>query len=156
MRVASPLSTIQPTRQRLEFRGVVKNAVVDFVGHQQQIVPAGDRHQFFQQVARIRGAGRIVRIDDHQRARAWGDQRFDLLRIRQEIIFGAAVVVHRLAVVENGRGAPQRIVGTGQQHFVAGIEQCAQSDVDQLADAIADEDAFGCRVRGVSRLVVRA
>src|SRR5690606_18784643 len=60
-------------------------------------------------------------------------------------------VVHRAAVVEDGGRAPQRIVGRGQQHFVAGVEQRAQRQVDQLADAVADEHAFGGGIRRAAR-----
>jgi hypothetical protein len=95
----------------------------------------------------IGGAGRVVRVDQHDRAGARGHQRLDLVD-RQEAVLGLAAVVDRAAVVEDGRGRPQRVVGRGQQHLVAGIEQGAQRQVDQFADAVADEHPLG---RGIGR-----
>ena len=134
---------------------VVENPVVDLVGHQQQAVLLRDRHDPLQQRARIVGAGRVVGVDQHDRARARGHQRFDLVRIGEEPILRAAAVVHRSAVVEDGGRRPQRIVGRGQQHLVARIEQRAQRDVDQLAHAIAHEHALGRGVGRAARLVER-
>jgi hypothetical protein len=105
-------------------------------------MPRGDLDDAFQQGARIHRAGGIVRVDQHQGARARRDQRFDLVRIGQVAVLGEAAVVARHAAVEDGRGAPQRIVRAGQQHFVAGLQQGAQAHVDQFADAVADEDAL--------------
>ena len=64
---------------------------------------------------------------------------------------GAAAVIHRPAVVEDGRRRPQRIVGRRQQHLVARIEQRAQRQVDQFADAVADEHALGRRIGRAAR-----
>ena len=55
----------------------------------------------------------------------------------------AAAVIHRAAIVEDGRGRPQRIIGRRQQHFIAGVQQRAQTEIDQFADAVADEHALG-------------
>ncbi len=57
-------------------------------------------------------------------------------------MLGQAAVVAWLAVVEDGGCAPQRVVGTGQQHLVARLQQGAQAQVDQLADAVANENAL--------------
>src|SRR6185437_16080821 len=103
-----------------------KDLVVDLVGKQQQPVSCGDIHQALQQGARINRAGGIVRVDQHQRAGARGDQRLDLVGIRQVAVAGQAAVVARLTAVEDGGRAPQRVVGTGQQYLVAGLQQGAQ------------------------------
>src|SRR3546814_4261615 len=42
----------------------------------------------------------------------------------------------------------------GLQYFVAGVEQRAQRQVDQFADAVADEHAFGRCVGRTARAVV--
>ena len=52
-------------------------------------------------------------------------------------------IVHRTAGIEIHRGGPQRIVGARHQHLVAGIQQRAQGEIDQLAHAVADEHLFG-------------
>src|SRR5690606_20075990 len=106
----------------------------------------------FEQFARIRRAGRVVGVDQHDcpdfSARARGHQRLDLVRVGQEAVGHLAAVVDRAAVVEDRGRRPQRVVGRGQQDFVAGIEQAAQRQVDQLAHAVADEGPFR---RGVGR-----
>ena len=133
-------------RQRGERRIVVKDAVVDLVGHQQQAVARGDVHQPLQQRRRVVGAGGVVRVDHHQRAGARRHQLFDFVRVGQEAVFRRAAVIHRPALVEDGGGAPQRVVGRGQQHFVARVEQRPQRHVDQLADAVADEHTLGAGI----------
>ena len=52
---------------------VVEHLVVDLVGEDDQLVAPGDLDDLPQQVRRIQRAGRIVRVDDHDRARALGD-----------------------------------------------------------------------------------
>ena len=135
-------------RDRLEALPVVEDAVVDLVAQQQQAVLLRDGDDALEQFARIVGAGGVVGVDQHDGARARGHQVLDLFRVRQEAVLGRAAVVHRTAVVEDRRRAPQRIVGRGQQHLVAGVEQGAQGDVDQLAHAVAHEHALG---RGIGR-----
>ncbi len=136
--------------QRLEAVVVVEDAVVDLVGHQQQAVFRGDGDDALQQRARVVRAGRVVRVDQDDGTGARRYQRLDLLGVGQEAVGFVAAVVDRAAVVEDGRGGPQRIVGRGQQDFVARVEQGAQGDVDQLADAVADEHALGRGVRGAA------
>ena len=52
-------------------------------------------------------------------------------------------IMHGAAGIEiHGRG-PQRVVGTRHQHLVAGIQQRAQREVNQLAHTVADEHLFG-------------
>ncbi|ODV21533.1 MAG: hypothetical protein ABT19_06010 [Rhodanobacter sp. SCN 68-63] len=124
--------------QRLEHRAVVEDLVVDLVAQQQQPVPRGNRHQLLEQRPRVHRAGGIVRVDQHQRAGARRDQGFDLGRVRLMAVLRQAAVIAWLAAVEDGGGAP-----AGQQHLVTRLQQRAQADVDQLTDAVADEDAFG-------------
>src|SRR3546814_10073491 len=59
----------------------------------------------------------------------------------------------RAAVVEDRRRRPQRVVGRWQQHFVAGVEQGAQRQVDQLAHAVADEHPLRRCIRRAAILV---
>ena len=111
MKRSQPLAVAGERRECVERRVVVQDAVVDFVAEQQQAVAARDVDERFEQRARIRGAGRVVRVDQHDGARARRHQRRDFVRIRQEPVLRLARVVDRAAVVEDGRGAPQRIVG---------------------------------------------
>ncbi len=56
---------------------------------------------------------------------------------------GMAGIMHRAAGVEIHRRGPQRIVGARHQHLIAGIQQRAQGQIDQLAHAVADEHFLG-------------
>src|SRR6185437_8993202 len=69
-----------------------------------------------------------------------------LVRVGQVAAAGRAAVVLRPSAVEDGGRAPQRVVRARQQHLVAGLQQSPQSQVDQLADPVADEDALGLYV----------
>ena len=140
--------------ERLEAVVVVEDAVVDLVGHQQQAVLRGDGDDPLQQFARIVRAGRVVGVDQDDGASARGHQRLDLVGIGQEAVGFVAAVIDRAAIVEDGRRRPQRVVGRGQQHFVARVEQGAQGDVDQFADAVADEHAFRRGIGRATRLLV--
>ena len=128
--------------QRLEHRIVVKDLVVDLVAQQQQAMPCGYSHQPLQQRGRVYRTRRVVRVDQHQRTGARRDQRLDFVGVGQVAVGRGAAVIARPAAVQDCRGAPQRIVRAWQQHFVIGLQQGAQADVDQLADAVADEDAL--------------
>lgn len=141
-------------RQRLEDGPVVEDLVVDLIDHQQQLMLGGDGDDALEQLARVGRAGGVVGVDQHDGAGAAGHQRLDLRRIGQEAVGRIALVVHRAAVVEDGRGRPQRIVGRGHQHFVARVEQRAQRQVDQLGHAVADEHPVRMRVGRVAACVV--
>ena len=65
-------------RKRQEFGAVVNDLVVDFVGQDHQAVARGDIDDRLEYRARIHRAGRIVRVDDHDRARALRDRSLDL------------------------------------------------------------------------------
>ncbi|MGC4111368.1 MAG: hypothetical protein QM747_13280 [Nocardioides sp.] len=104
--------------------------------------------------ARIHRAGRVVRVDDDDRARLARDQRRDFFRVRHEVVLGPARVVDSLAAVQRDRRRPQWIVGARDQHLVAVIQQRAQAQVDQLADAVADEHLFGAHARHAAHLLL--
>jgi len=133
-------------RDRLENLVVVEDAVVDLVAQQQQAMPGRDRDDTLKQLARVVRAGRVVRVDQDDRARARRHQRFDLVRVGEEVVARIAAVIDRPAIVEDGRRRPQRVIRRRHQHFVARVEQGAQADVDQLTDAVADEHALRRRV----------
>src|SRR6185437_6996829 len=48
-----------------------------------------------------------------------------------------------------------RVVGTGQQYLVAGLQQGPQRQVDQFADTVADEDPFGFHMARAARALLR-
>jgi hypothetical protein len=53
------------------------------------------------------------------------------------------------------RGAPQRIIRRRQQHLLAGVQQCAQREVDQFADAVADEHPLDVGHARAARMLAR-
>ena len=105
-------------------------------------------------LAAVDGARRIVRIDDDDRARARRDQLLDGVGIGIEALRLGARVVHGAAAVQHRRRRPQRIVGARNQHLVAGVQEPAQREVDELADAVAHEDVIGVDAVDAARLLL--
>ena len=71
----------------------------------------------------------------------------EALRLRARVVHGAAAVQHR-------RRRPERIVGARNQHLVAGIQEAAQREVDELADAVAHEHVVGVDAVDAARLLL--
>ncbi len=113
-------------RDGMELRIVVQDLIVDLIHHQQQVVLGRDGDDALKQLARVAGAAGVVRVDQHDRAGARGDQGLDLDRVGLEAVLRRAAVIDRAAIVEDGRRRPQRVIGRGHQHFVARVEQGAQ------------------------------
>ena len=126
---------------------VVKDAVVDLVGEDEQIVFARDLRDFFQHVARVDGACRVVRVDDDDSFGFVSDLGADVLHGRHPLVVLIAQVVHRFAAGERGSGRPQRVVGHGDEHLVAVVEQCLGDHGDELGDSVADVHVVHIEVR---------
>ena len=75
-------------------------------------------------------------------------------RIGHEAVLGPAGIVHGAAAIEIHRRRPQRIVRARHQHLIAVVEQRAQHQVDQLADAVADEYLLGAHPGHAARLLL--
>src|SRR3546814_19296649 len=65
------------------------------VGEDEQVVPAGDRDQVGEQLARVHRTGRVVRIDDDQRLGLGGDLGLDVDEVGHPVGFFVAQVMHR-------------------------------------------------------------
>jgi len=76
---------------------VVQHLVVDFVGVDDQVMLARERDDLLQDLVRVYRAGRIVRVDHHDRARVGVDLRAHVLDVRQPALVLVAQVVHRPA-----------------------------------------------------------
>ena len=63
-------------------------------------------------------------------------------------------VIHGAAAVQNRGRRPQRIVRARDQHLVAGVQEPAQREVDELADAVAHEDVLGVDALDAARLLL--
>ena len=85
---------------------VVQHLVVHLVGIDDQAMLTGNRQNFPQHVFRIHGAGRVVRIDDDDRARMRRNLRANIIEIRQPAIVLIAQIVLRRAARQADCGRP--------------------------------------------------
>ncbi len=87
-------------------------------------------------------AGGIIGRDQQNPAGASVDLARDVFHVRlPPVVLVQFVRVDRTIQLAHD-GAVQRILGTRGQHVVAGVEQRGQATVDDLAAAVADEDAL--------------
>ena len=136
------------------FCAVVGNLFVDFVSEDYQAVLACHVDNLLEHGARVHGAGGIVRVDNHDALGALGNLRLNVFNIRVPVVFLIAEVVHGLTAHQRGGCGPQRVVGHGDQDFVAGLAQCLQGHRDQLRHAVAEVDGVGVEVHDAAVLVV--
>ena len=134
---------VHQRRHRHELGAVIRHLVVDLVREHDQVVLLGDARDALEHCPRIHRASRVVRVDHDDRARALGDQGLHLLRVGHEAALGPARVMHRPAPVQVHGSGPERVVRARHEHFFVGGEQRPQRQVDQLADAVADEHLVG-------------
>ena len=81
----------------------------------------------------------VVGVDDHNCAGLGSNLAAQICNVG--IPFGSfvAAVVDRFCAGKKNSVAPQRVVGSGNQHFITGIEQRHQSEVYYFAYAVSDE-----------------
>src|SRR5690606_34173561 len=109
--------------QRCVLHVVKQDLVVDFVGQQDQIEFAGNIDQGLQHRVRIEHAGRVVRVDDHQALGAGSDLGTDIVQVRNPAVGLVAQIMDGCTAGQAGNRCPQRVVGHGQEQFVAIIQQ---------------------------------
>ena len=136
------------------FSTVVSDLFVDFIGEHDQAVLTCQVHDLLQNQARVDSTGRVVRVNDHDALGALGNLRLDVFDVRVPVVFLVAQVVHGLAADQRGGCGPQRVVGHGDQDFVAGLAQCLQGHRDQLRHTVTQVDRFGVEVHDAAVLVV--
>src|SRR5690606_24011952 len=129
-------------RDRDVLRVVVEDPVVELVGEDDEVAAAGDLDDARQDVPRVHGAGRVVRVDDDDGAGAVADLRLDVVEGRLPPVVLVAQVVDGRAAAEGDRRRPQRVVGGGDQHLVAVVEKRLQGHHDQFGDAVAEVDVL--------------
>ena len=119
---------------------VVEDLVVDLVRHHDQAVPAGQVGDGLQvacgYTAPVGLLGLITTI---------ALVRAVILASRSsrsgcQPVLSSQQVVHGAPAGQAGRGRPQRVVGSGQQHLVAVVQHRLQRHGDQLADPVAEPD----------------
>ena len=60
----------------------------------------------------------------------------------------------RLGAVDHDRRRPERIVGAGNEHLVARVQERPHRDHDQFGDAVADEHLVGRHVHHAAGLLL--
>lgn len=116
---------------------VVEDLVVDLVGEQQQLVLAGECDQPGEDLRRVHRAGRVVRVDDEKRLGLLGDLGLDVVDVRVPVVRLVAQVVDGRTAGQGRHRRPQRVVGRGNEDFVAVVEQCLHRHGDELGHAVA-------------------
>src|SRR5574343_259091 len=127
-------------RHRGVLDAVVQDLVVHLVGVNDQVMLAGDVDEFAQQIVRIQGARRIVRVDQDNRPGMGVDFAANVVQIGQPTLAFVAQVMLRRAPRQTDRRRPQRIIGCRHQDFIAGIEQGVHRHDDQLGDPVTNVD----------------
>ncbi len=135
-------------------RVVEEDLLVDLVGHDDELVPAGDVDERLDGVLGVDRPGGVVRVDDHQRVGVLGDLGLDVGQVGVPAVALVAAVVHRGAAGQRDRAGPQRVVGGRDEHLVAVVDEGLQHHRDQLGDAVADVDVVDAGVGEAVRLVV--
>jgi hypothetical protein len=135
-------------------RAVVQDPVIDLVGENDQVVAAGQLHHALEDLFGVDRAGRVVRVNDHQRSGPYGDLGLDVGQIRRPPLLLVTQVVHRRATAERDPGRPQRVVGRRDEDFVAVVEQRLQSHHDQLGHAVAQVDVLDVEIGEPLLLIV--
>ena len=131
---------VRKRRQRLVDGVVVDDLVVDFVGELHQVAVSRPVADVVEDGARIHRAGGIVGVDDDDAAAALGGLGADVVEVRLPVGAFVAAVVDGDAARQPHRGRPKGIVGCGNEHFVAVVQQCLHAHADEFADAVADDD----------------
>ena len=119
---------------------VVQHFVVHLVRKNDQAVFARDGHNAFEQFVCVQGARRVVRVDHHNALGAGGDFGANIGQIGHPPVGLLTVVVHGGAARQTGCGGPQRVVGGGQEQFIAVVEQAIGGHDNQFTGAIAQID----------------
>ena len=110
---------------------------------------AGQFDQLREDFTFVDRAGRIVRVDHQQRLGARGDLRLDVRDVGVPVVVLVAQVVDRLTPGQRRHRGPQRVVGGGDQHLVAVVEQRLHGHGDQLGYTVAQDHVVDVEVREV-------
>ena len=133
---------------------IVGNLFVNLIREHDQTVFACHIHNLLKHGTRVDGTGGVVRVNNHDSLGALGNLRLNVFDVRVPVVFLIAEVVHGLAADQRGGCGPQRVVGHGDQDFVAGLAQCLQGHRDQLRHTVTQVDRFGVEVHDAAVLVV--
>ena len=132
---------------------VVHDFFVDFIGKNHQVVLAGDFGDFLQHFFAVHRACGVVGVDDNDGFGFAGDFGFDVGDVGHPASGFVAQIMAHFAACERGGGCPQRIIGRGNQDFVAIVEQGLHTHQNQLGHAIADVYIVGIQIK-TARLII--
>ena len=133
---------------------VVEDLVVDLVGEDEQRVASGNVDELLEHLARVDGSRGVVGIDDDDRLGAVGDLRLDVGDVGVPVVVLVAAIVHGRAAGEGRHGRPEGIVGRGDQHLVAVVEQRLHRHGDELGDTVPEDHVVDVEVREVGEELV--
>ncbi len=133
---------------------VVEHLVVDLIRAQHQPVARRNVGQAPHHLLRIHRTGRVVGVDDHQGNRGRGDLGFDVGQVGCPVGALIAHVVHRATARQRHRSGPQRVVGGGDQHLVAVVQQRRHRHGDQLGYPVAQVHPVDVEAAEAAFLVV--
>ena len=133
-------------------QAVHDQTVVNLVREDQQVVLAGNGKDLFQDLFRVERAGRVVRVDDDDGLGARRHLAADVVNVRVPFLLFVADIMDRRTTRQVHARCPQGIVRRGNEHFVSGVHQRRQADIDELGDAVARVDVAHGDVRNMFHL----
>ena len=104
---------------------------------------------------RVGRAGRVVRIDRHNRASVRCHQRREVIEIGNPAAFGIGVVILRPRAELGDDRRVQRVGRHRHEHFTVFVEQCRQREFDRFGCSRGDEDAIRRNRPALARLFLR-
>ena len=131
---------------------VEAEVAVDLVGEDEQAVLVGEVQQGAPGLGRVDRAGRVVGVDDDERARRRRDEALQVIEIRHPAARRVEPVVLRLGVELGQHGRVQRIGRHRHEHFAARVDDRAERQLDPFRGSRGDEDAIGGDRESVARV----
>ncbi len=131
---------------------IVENAVIDFIGINDQVMLPGQFDNFLQNRLGVNSPGGIVGIDYHNAPGIRCDLAGDILDVRLPFVGFVAEIVNRLAPGQIDGSCPQGVIRHRHQNFVTVVEQRLHGHDNQLADAVAQEDIVDVDIRDANQL----
>ena len=123
--------------------GVIDELAVDLVADQVQVVFLGDLGDHLQLLLGQHVAGRVLRVDDCDRAGILVDQGFQLFLVRVVVVLlgdGGHRTDHAAGSLDEG--VVVGIEGLGHDHFGAGIQDAEEEDLQGLTAAGRDQNVL--------------
>ena len=122
------------------FGPVEGDLIVDFVGKNHEPVFLGELRDLLQDLTRVYGTGWVVGVNEDDRARAGSDEPANLCRIGDKTVFWMTGVVDSLAGMKRRGRGPERIIGAGNKDFIARLQQCRETEKNELRDPVSHEN----------------